>query len=57
MDAKAVLADEGPAVGADAVFLPGGYPELHAGCLATAEGFRAGMARAAGLGELCCANE
>jgi cobyrinic acid a,c-diamide synthase len=46
------LADEGPAVGADAVFLPGGYPELHAGCLATAEGFRAGMARAARDGAL-----
>ena len=28
------LADEAPAKGADAVYLPGGYPELHAGCLA-----------------------
>jgi cobyrinic acid a,c-diamide synthase len=46
------LADEGPARGADAVFLPGGYPELHAGRLAQAEGFRAGMARAAVDGAL-----
>ena len=28
------LADQGPDGGADAVFLPGGYPELHAGRLA-----------------------
>ena len=40
------LADEGPGKGVDAVFLPGGYPELHAGQLAGAVGFRAGMARA-----------
>jgi len=32
------LADEGPDKAADAVFLPGGYPELHAGALASAEG-------------------
>ena len=37
------LADEGPAPDADAVFLPGGYPELHAGRLAAANGFVAGM--------------
>jgi cobyrinic acid a,c-diamide synthase len=46
------LADEGPGEGADAVFLPGGYPELHAGKLAAAEEFRAGMARAAQNGAL-----
>jgi cobyrinic acid a,c-diamide synthase len=33
------LADESPAAGADAVFLPGGYPELHAGKLASASLF------------------
>ena len=41
------LADEGPGETADAVFLPGGYPELHAGKLAAAETFRAGMVGAA----------
>ncbi|APX90511.1 cobyrinic acid a,c-diamide synthase [Brevirhabdus pacifica] len=44
------LADEGPDPRADAVFLPGGYPELHAGHLSAARGFRAGMARAAAMG-------
>ena len=34
------LADETPADHADAVFLPGGYPELHAGRLADASRFR-----------------
>ncbi|MGO7428841.1 cobyrinic acid a,c-diamide synthase, partial [Rhizobium ruizarguesonis] len=28
------LADEAPALDADAIYLPGGYPELHAGRLA-----------------------
>lgn len=37
------LADEGPDTSADAVFLPGGYPELHAGQIAAAENFRSGM--------------
>lgn len=37
------LADEGPKQNADAVFLPGGYPELHAGQLSSAEQFRSGM--------------
>jgi cobyrinic acid a,c-diamide synthase len=46
------LADEGPAAEADAVFLPGGYPELNAGRLAAAEGFRAGMAAVAARGAL-----
>jgi cobyrinic acid a,c-diamide synthase len=44
--------DEGPGEGVDAVFLPGGYPELYAGKLAAAEGFRAGMTRAARDGAL-----
>jgi cobyrinic acid a,c-diamide synthase len=38
------LADEGPDDSADCCWLPGGYPELHAGQLAAAEGFRAGLA-------------
>jgi cobyrinic acid a,c-diamide synthase len=46
------LADERPAEDADAVFLPGGYPELHAGRLAAAESFRAGMHAAANRGAL-----
>ncbi|SIS59342.1 cobyrinate a,c-diamide synthase [Phaeovulum vinaykumarii] len=37
------LADEAPDPDADLVWLPGGYPELHAGRLAAAETFRAGM--------------
>jgi len=37
------LADEAPAADCDAVVLPGGYPELHAGRLAGARGFKAGM--------------
>jgi cobyrinic acid a,c-diamide synthase len=44
------LADEGPAADADAVFLPGGYPELHAGRIAAAGGFRSAMAAAAARG-------
>ncbi len=38
------LADEAPDPASDAVFLPGGYPELHAGRLAAASRFKAGMA-------------
>ena len=41
------LADEAPAADADAIFLPGGYPELHAGCIAAAEAFASGIRRAA----------
>lgn len=37
------LADEAPHPEADLVWLPGGYPELHAGRLAAAETFRAGL--------------
>ena len=39
------LADEGPDEGCDACWLPGGYPELHAGRLAAAGGFMAGLRR------------
>ncbi len=44
------LADQGPGPDADAVYLPGGYPELHAGRLAQNQGFRAAMHDAAGRG-------
>ncbi len=37
------LADEAPAQDCDVCWLPGGYPELHAGRLAAAANFRAGM--------------
>jgi cobyrinic acid a,c-diamide synthase len=37
------LADEAPDPSADLVWLPGGYPELHAERLAAAERFRAGL--------------
>lgn len=37
------LAGEAPDAGADAVYLPGGYPELHAGRLAASAGFLAGL--------------
>jgi cobyrinic acid a,c-diamide synthase len=39
------LADEAPPETCDACWLPGGYPELHAGRLAAAERFREGLAR------------
>lgn len=39
------LADEAPPEDCDACWLPGGYPELHAGRLAAAGRFRAGLAR------------
>lgn len=38
------LADEAPDPSADCCWLPGGYPELHAGRLAAAERFRDGLA-------------
>jgi cobyrinic acid a,c-diamide synthase len=44
------LADEAPPASADAVYLPGGYPELHAGRLAAAASFRRGMQAAAARG-------
>jgi cobyrinic acid a,c-diamide synthase len=45
------LADEVPEPAADAVYLPGGYPELHAGRLAAAGRFLAGVRTAAGAGK------
>lgn len=44
------LADQAPAGDADAVYLPGGYPELHAATLAAASGFMAGLRAAAARG-------
>jgi len=44
------LADEAPAKDADAVFLPGGYPELHAGRLAGNRVYRQGLRDAAQRG-------
>ncbi len=45
------LADEPPAPAADAVYLPGGYPELWAGRLAAAASFLGGLRRAAADGK------
>jgi len=44
------LADEAPDPAADAVYLPGGYPELFAGRLAGNQVFKKGMHRAAASG-------
>ena len=44
------LADEPPLPDADAVFLPGGYPELHAGVLARNRTFLDGLRAAAARG-------
>ncbi len=44
------LADTPPSVDADAVILPGGYPELHAGKLASNRVFLGGLRQAAGRG-------
>jgi len=41
------LADEAPSAFADAVYLPGGYPELHAGRIAGARRFLSGLRAAA----------
>ena len=46
------LSDEVPDPEADAVFLPGGYPELHAGRLASATHFLGGLRDAAERGAL-----
>lgn len=46
------LADEPPDPAADAVFLPGGYPELHGATLAAAHRFKAGIVAAARRGAL-----
>ena len=44
------LADEPPPANADFIFLPGGYPELHAEKLAKANRFKAGLREAAQRG-------
>ena len=46
------LADAPPAEDADAVYLPGGYPELHAGRIAANARFLDGLRRAAARGEI-----
>ncbi|MEX0627633.1 MAG: cobyrinate a,c-diamide synthase, partial [Cucumibacter sp.] len=46
------LADEPPDPQADAIFLPGGYPELHAEALARAGRFKAGLIAARDRGAL-----
>ena len=43
------LNEEAPDASCDAVFLPGGYPELHAGRLAANHGFLAGLKASKGL--------
>ena len=45
------VADEAPSLDADAVYLPGGYPELHAGRLADNHAFKAGMLAAKNAGK------
>jgi cobyrinic acid a,c-diamide synthase len=46
------LADEAPDATADAVFLPGGYPELHAGRLSSNRRYQRGLRDAAQRGAL-----
>jgi cobyrinic acid a,c-diamide synthase len=46
------LADKPPSFDADAVFLPGGYPELHAGKLSLNSHFLDGLGQAAARGAL-----
>jgi len=46
------LAGDAPNARADAIYLPGGYPELHAGPIAAAENFFAGMRDAVKRGAL-----
>ena len=46
------LADEAPDVSADLVWLPGGYPELHAGRLAASSRFMDGLRRHAATGPI-----
>lgn len=41
------LANEAPSNEADAIYLPGGYPELHAGVLTQAVAFKSGVVKAA----------
>ncbi|MEL7030859.1 MAG: cobyrinate a,c-diamide synthase [Pseudomonadota bacterium] len=44
------LANEAPASDCDAIYLPGGYPELHCGTLAAADRFLTGLRDAAARG-------
>lgn len=46
------LADQAPSAAADAVYLPGGYPELHAATLANATNFKSGLHAARDRGAL-----
>jgi len=46
------LGDEAPDKAADAIYLPGGYPELHAGKLAANRAFMEGLKAAAARGAL-----
>lgn len=46
------LSNDGPCEYADSVFLPGGYPELYAGKLASSNGFSGGMIAARDRGAL-----
>lgn len=50
LDFFSPLANEAPDAAADAVYLPGGYPELHAGRLAANRGFLDGLRAAAARG-------
>lgn len=45
------LENEAPAEDADAIYLPGGYPELYAGRLSSADKFRQSMKKAANSGK------
>ncbi|UIJ71496.1 cobyrinate a,c-diamide synthase [Aurantimonas sp. HBX-1] len=47
LDFFSPLADEAPAKDVNAIYLPGGYPELHGGTIAAAGAFRRGMREAA----------
>ena len=46
------LNDEAPDSRADAIYLPGGYPELHAGRIAASETFMSGLRQAAEQGKV-----
>lgn len=52
LSAFSPLADEAPAADADAIYLPGGYPELHGNTLAENSRFLDGLRRAAEAGTL-----
>ncbi len=46
------LADEAPTADADAIFLPGGYPELHGAALSAADTFKQGLVSSRDRGAL-----